>query len=47
MDDAPGILYSCWVQERKQKVIKKWATMRRNTTAFEFGTMEQITMDQL
>jgi len=42
-----GMLISCFVHERKHRVIKKWAYGHRNTTSYELGMLEEVTVDQL
>ncbi len=42
-----GMLISCFVHERKHRVIKKWAFGHGNTTSYELGMLEEVTVDQL
>ena len=38
---------ACFTHERKHRVIKKWASNRRNTTSYEVGLLEEVLGDQL
>ena len=42
-----GTLLCCFVQERKHRVIKRHTRFRQNTTAFEVGTIEEVTLHQI
>ena len=42
-----GTLVACFTHERKHRAIKKYSLARLNTTSYELGCMEDITLEQL
>ena len=42
-----GILLSCWVHERRHKILKRFANHHLNTTSLERGLMTEITAHHL
>ena len=42
-----GFLLSCFCHERKHRLVKRFAKHRANTTSFEIGTLEDVTIQQL
>ena len=42
-----GTLYSCFIQERHHRLLTKYAGAKRNTTSYELGIVEEITLEQL
>ena len=42
-----GFLVACFTTERAHKLTKKYARVRLNTTSYEIGMCEEITVDQL
>ena len=45
--DEHGTLYSCFIQERHHRLLTKYAGARRNTTSYELGIVQEITVEQL
>ena len=42
-----GMLFSCWVHERRHRLVKQYTRDRRNTTSYEVGTAEDCAIDHL